>query len=318
MPHLHGSLRLLFLIGISVLLLSLAEACSSSPSAPTGGGGTGTGTGGGTTPPTGQTAVVVGAGDIGMCGADGSTPLPSVAATARLVAGLQGQVILAGDIAYLHGSAANFRDCFNPSWGQFRNRWRPVPGNHEYETPGAAPYFAYFGQDAGPDGTGYYAFMAGDWLVLMLNSNIPAGRGSAQFEFARLQLEAQRTPCTLAVWHHPLFTSGPNGPNVFMRDMWSLLETANAEVVLTGHDHLYERFARQTAAGVADPAKGVREFVAGTGGAELYSFVRTSANSELRIAQHGVVRFTLKPAQFEWEFLTTNGAVVDSGLDTCH
>ncbi|MEO8679668.1 MAG: metallophosphoesterase [Vicinamibacterales bacterium] len=318
MPHPDGSLRLLPLIGISVALLSVAAACSSSPSGPSTGGGTGPGTGGGTTPSTGQTAVVLGAGDIGMCGADGITPLPSVAATARLVAGLQGQVILAGDIAYLHGSAANFRDCFNPSWGPFRSRWRPVPGNHEYESAGAAPYFAYFGEDAGAGATGYYSFMAGDWLVLMLNSNIPAGRGSAQFEFARQQLEAQRTPCTLAVWHHPLFASGPNGANAVMRDIWSLLETADAEVVLTGHDHLYERFARQTAGGVADPAKGVRQFVAGTGGAELYGFVRTSANSEVRIAQFGIVRFTLKPAQFEWEFLTTNGAVADSGLDTCH
>jgi acid phosphatase type 7 len=317
MPHPYGSLRLFFLIGTSIALLSAAEACSSSPSSPSAGGGTllvATST----TPATGQTAVVLGVGDIGMCGSNGTTPLDSVAATARLVAGLQGQLILAGDIAYLHGSAANFRDCFNPSWGQFRNRWRPVPGNHEYETPGAGPYFAYFGEDAGADGTGYYSFMAGDWLVLMLNSNIPAGRGSAQFEFARMQLEAQRTPCTMAVWHHPLFASGPNGANAVMRDMWSLLETANAEVVLAAHDHLYERFARQTAGGVADPAKGVREFVAGTGGAELYNFVRPAANSEVRIAQFGVVRLTLKPAQLDWEFLTNNGAVVDSGLDTCH
>jgi len=318
MPHPYGSRRLPFLIGICLALLSLAEACSSSPTGPSTGGSSGPGTGGGNTTSTGQTAVVLGVGDIGMCGPNGTTPLDTVTATARLVASLQGQVILAGDIAYLHGSAANFRDCFNPAWGQFRNRWRPVPGNHEYETPGAAAYFAYFGDDAGSGGTGYYAFMAGDWLVLMLNSNIPAGRGSAQFEFARQQLEAQRTPCTLAVWHHPLFTSGPNGANTVMRDMWSLLETANAEVVLTGHDHLYERFARQTAAGVADPARGIREFVAGTGGAELYNVARTADNSEVRIAQFGVVRFTLKPAQFEWEFLTNNGAVVDSGLDTCH
>jgi hypothetical protein len=225
---------------------------------------------------------------------------------------------LAGDLAYLHGTAANFRDCFNPSWGQFRNRWHPVPGNHEYESAGAAPYFTYFGEAAGADATGYYAYTAGDWLVLMLNSNIAAGRGSPQFEFTRLQLEAQRTPCTLAVWHHPVFSSGPNGANAVMRDIWSLLETANAEVVLTGHDHLYERFARQTVAGIADPAKGIREFVAGTGGAELYSFVRTSANSEVRISQFGVVRLTLKPAQFDWEFLSTSGAVLDSGLDTCH
>ena len=138
--------------------------------------------------------------------------------------------------------------------------------------------------------------MAGDWLILMLNSNIPAGRGSAQWEFARQQLEAQRTPCTMAVWHHPLFTSGPNGGNAIMRDMWSLLEASRAEVVLNGHDHLYERFARQLSNGTADPANGIRQFTAGTGGAELYDFVRAAPNSESRIMRYGVIRFTLRPA----------------------
>ena len=161
---------------------------------------------------------MLGAGDIGMCGR------PEVAQTARLVAGLEGDVLLAGDIAYLQGTAANFRDCFNPFWGQFRSRWHPVPGNHEYESAGAAPYFAYFEDAAGPAGRGYYSFTAGDWLILMLNSNIAATRGSPQWEFARAELERQRTPCTMAVWHHPLFTSGPNGNNAFMRDMWALLE----------------------------------------------------------------------------------------------
>ena len=135
------------------------------------------------------------------------------------------------------------------SWGQFRSRWHPVPGNHEYESAGAAPYFAYFGEAAGPPGLGYYSFTAGDWLILMLNSNIAATRGSPQWEFVRAELERQRTPCTMAVWHHPLFTSGPNGNNTFMRDMWALLEASRVEVILNGHDHLYERFARQTADG---------------------------------------------------------------------
>jgi acid phosphatase type 7 len=196
--------------------------CSSSPSAPSTGGRT-TGGGGGisTTP---VTVTMLGAGDIGMCGR------PEVAETARLVAGLEGDVLLAGDIAYMQGTAANFRDCFNPFWGQFRSRWHPTPGNHEYESAGAAPYFAYFGEAAGPPGLGYYSFNAGEWLVLMLNSNMAATRGSAQWEFVRGELERQRTPCTMAVWHHPLFTSGPNGPNPAMRDMWALLETARAEV----------------------------------------------------------------------------------------
>lgn len=242
---------------------------------------------------------------------------PAVGETARLVAGLEGDLLLAGDIAYFQGTAANFRDCFNPEWGRFRNRWHATPGNHEYESAGAGPYFDYFGEAAGADRSGYYAFMAGDWLILMLNSNIAAGRGSEQWEFVRQQLDAQRTPCTLAVWHHPLYSSGPNGNATVMRDMWSLLEASRVEVVLNGHDHLYERFARQRADGTADPANGVRQFTAGTGGAELYNFVRAAPNSEARILQYGVIRFTLKPASVEWAFLGIDGSVSDSGLDTC-
>lgn len=254
---------------------------------------------------------MIGVGDVAMCGR------PAVEQTARLVAGLAGDLLLAGDLAYPQGTTANFRDCFNPFWGQFRGRWHAVPGNHEYDSPGALPYFAYFGEAAGEDGSGYYSFTAGDWVILMLNSNVPATQGSPQWEFVRAQLQAQRTPCTMAVWHHPLFSSGPNGNNNFMRDMWSLLEAARVEVVLNGHDHLYERFARQTADGRADPANGIRQFTAGTGGADAYNFVRVAPNSEERIVRFGVIRFTLRPAQVEWEFLGIDGSVADRGLDTC-
>ncbi len=297
-------------LAVIVAAMALGSACSSSPSSPTPGGGT-TGNRGGDPPSTGLTAVMLGVGDIGMCNR------PAVAQTARLVAGLEGGLLLAGDIAYYQGTAENFRDCFNPEWGRFRSRWHAVPGNHDYESAGAGPYFDYFGAAAGSDRSGYHAFMAGDWLILMLNSNIAAGRGSSQWEFVRQQLEAQRTPCTMAVWHHPLFTSGPNGNNAFMRDMWSLLEGARVEIVLNGHDHLYERFARQLANGTADPANGIRQITAGTGGADLSNFVRVAPNSETRILQHGVVRFTLKPALVEWAFMGVDGSVSDPGLDTC-
>jgi hypothetical protein len=285
-----------------LLSLALATACSS-PSGPSGGGG-----GGGRT---GQTVTVIGVGDIGMCGR------PQVGQVARLVSTLEGHLLLAGDIAYFQGTAAQFRDCFNPSWGQFSERWHAVPGNHEYESPGAAPYFEYFGDAAGPAGRGYYALTLGDWLILMLNSNIPATAGSPQWEFARAELARQTTPCTMAVWHHPRFTSGPGGPHFFMHDMWALLQSARAEVILNGHDHLYERFARQMADGSADAANGIRQFTAGTGGADLYNFVRASGNSEERIMHSGVIRFTLRPAQVEWEFIAVDGSVGDRGLDTC-
>ena len=283
-------------------VLGIATACAS-PSGPSAGGGGGAAGG--------QTATIIAAGDIGMCGR------PSVAQVANLVSTLPGELILAGDIAYFQGTAQQFRDCFEPWWGGFRSRWHPVPGNHEYESPGAAPYFAYFGAAAGPAGRGYYSFTAGDWLILMLDSNIPATTGSPQYEFARTQLEAQRTPCTMAVWHHPLFTSGPGEPARGMRDMWGLLETWRSEAIVNGHDHLYERFARQRRDGTEDPANGVRQFTVGTGGADLYNFVRITRNSEERIMRYGVARFTLRPARMDWEFIGLDGTVLDSGLDTC-
>jgi hypothetical protein len=296
-------------VAATIVISVFVIACSSSPSGPSGPGGGG-GSGGGVVP-TGLTVTMLAAGDIGQCGR------AEVAQVAGLVARLTGDLLLAGDVAYFQGTAANFRDCFNPTWGTFRPRWHPVPGNHEYESPGAAPYFDYFADAAGPAGLGYYSFTAGDWVILMLNSNAPATRGSPQWEFARRQLEEQRTPCTMAVWHHPLFSSGPNGSNGQMRDMWALLEANDAEAVVVGHDHLYERFARQTSTGIADPAGGIRQFTVGTGGAELYNFVRATQNSEERIIRHGVARFTLRPAQLDWEFLSVDGTVRDSGLDTC-
>jgi hypothetical protein len=289
-----------------LLLAAIAATACSSPSGPSVGGNNGGGGGG-----VGQTVTMIAAGDIAMCGR------PSVAQVANLVAMLPGELLLVGDIAYFQGTTEQFRDCFNPSWGQFRPRWHPVPGNHEYESPNAAPYFAYFGDAAGPPGLGYYSFMAGDWLILMLNSNIPATAGSPQYEFARTALAAQRTPCTMAVWHHPRFSSGPSGNTPAMRDMWALLESSRAEVVVSGHDHLYERFARQRADGTADPADGIRQFVVGTGGADLYNFVRIAANSEERIMRYGVARFTLRPAQVDWEFVGLDGSTSDQGLDTC-
>ena len=298
-----GKGRMKYLLPV---MLAVATACAS-PSGPTGGGGgTGGGSGG-----VGQTVTMLAAGDIGMCGR------PSVAQVAKLVATLDGDLLLAGDIAYFQGSAEQFRDCFNPFWGQFKSRWHPVPGNHEYESPGAAPYFAFFGNAAGPPGRGYYSFTAGDWLILMLDSNIPVTTGSPQYEFVRAELQGQRTPCTMAVWHHPLFSSGPSGPTARMRDLWALLESFRAEVVVSGHDHLYERFARQRWDGSADPANGIRQFVVGTGGADLYNFVRNSANSEERFMRYGVARFTLRPAQLDWEFVGLDGSVADHGLDTC-
>jgi hypothetical protein len=255
--------------------------------------------------------VVAAVGDIGLCGSEG------VAKTAQIVRGIDGQVLLAGDIGYPQGTMANYLQCFEPEWGEFRRRWRPAPGNHEYETSGAAGYFQYFGLATGTGARSYYGFRAGDWLVLMLDSNIPAGIGSPQYDFVRSELLANTSPCTMAVWHHPLFSSGPNGPNAFMREMWSLLYERDADVIVTGHDHLYERFGKQDPDGRSD-IRGLRQFIVGTGGAQLYDFMRITPNSQVRIKSHGVLRLTLSPNSYEWAFIDTTGAIADSGVDGCH
>jgi len=272
-----------------------------------------------TTPPPAEipigagTAVVVAVGDIGWCGS------PGVAMTARLLQGLAGELLLAGDLAYMNGRLEEFQNCFDPDYGPFRPRWRPTPGNHEYRDPGASGYFTYFGDAAGPARRGYYAFDLAAWRVLMINSAQPASINSAQYVWAQDQLRRNRTRCTLAVWHHPYVSSGPNGPNIFMRDMWSLLYEQNAEVVVSGHDHLYERFAPQNVAYEADRERGIRQFIAGTGGAPIYRAAGRFPNSEAIVEAWGALRLTLHPTWYEWEFVNaTTNAVADRGAAQCH
>ena len=258
-------------------------------------------------------AVLVGAGDIGMCG------VPEVEMTAKLVEGIPGTVVALGDLAYPAGSANDFARCYDPTWGRFKARTRPAPGNHDYQTQGAAPYYAYFGENAGPAGLGYYGYRAGAWQILSLNSNIPASSDSPQAAWVRATLSANPAPCTLAYWHHPLFSSGPNGDNAAMRDIWTILQQAGADVVLVGHDHLYERFAPQDAGGRADPRRGLREFVVGTGGAHLYNPKAIRPNSEVISSTFGVLKLTLKAQSYDWQFVPVPGkSFTDVGTAQCN
>ncbi|HZI80397.1 MAG TPA: metallophosphoesterase [Vicinamibacterales bacterium] len=264
-------------------------------------------------PPFGPPAsshVLVGAGDIAVCGSSGTED------TATLLDSIDGTVFTTGDNAYFTGSRQDFRDCYDPTWGRHKDRTRPTPGNHEYEHPGAAPYFEYFGESAGPDFLGYYSYMVGEWQVLALNSNIASGSGSAQGLWLRTELAAGARRCTVAYWHHALFSSGPNGDAPQMRDIFRILHDAGAEIVIAGHEHSYERFARQTADGVADPVRGIRQFVVGTGGASLSQFPTIRPNSEVRLSAHGVLKLTLAPGTFTWEFITLSGTR-DSGGGSC-
>jgi calcineurin-like phosphoesterase family protein len=263
-------------------------------------------------PPTGGSRVLVGAGDIGMCGS------PGPAATARLIDGIDGAVFTAGDNAYPNGSARDFAACYDPTWGRHRDRTYPTPGNHDYETPGASAYFDYFGEIAGAPGLGFYSFDLGSWHVLALNSNIRVEPGSPQYAFVTRDLALHPTPCTLAIWHHPVFSSGPNGNNRYMADIYRALYDANADIVINGHDHWYERFGPQDADGRPDTARGIRQFVVGTGGAEQTGLARQQPNSEFQLRAFGVLKLTLNPGSYEWSFVQTSGAVVDFATGRCH
>ncbi len=222
-----------------------------------------------------------------------------------------------GDNAYPAGSDADFRDCYDPFWGRHRLRTRPSAGNHDYQSPGAAPYFAYFGDRAGPAGIGYYCYTLGSWHVVVLNSNVAMSAGSAQDTWLRADLAAHQADCTLAYWHHPLFSSGPHGNDARSIDAWRTLLAAGADVVVNGHDHLYERFAPQTPEGAADAA-GLRQFTVGTGGAPLYGFGAPRPNSDVRINDRfGVLKLTLQVRGYFWEFVTAGLITADAGGAAC-
>ena len=262
-------------------------------------------------------AVLVGAGDIAVCGAGGSM------ATGRLLDTQPGTVFVAGDIAYPDGSAEQFHTCYEPAWGRHKDRTRPAPGNHEYGSPAAAPYFAYFGANAGPAGRGYYTYRKGAWQVFSLNSNIESPERRAQVEWLTSELRgAGDSGCTVAYFHHPMFSSGPHGvipPAGVVTDFWRALYSAGADVVISAHEHFYERFAAQNADGVADPAFGIRQFIVGTGGAPLTQPVRRVANSEFVLSSFGVLRLTLDADAYRWEFLSPDGGVIlDAGTGRCH
>jgi acid phosphatase type 7 len=263
-------------------------------------------------------AVLVGAGDIADCGSSGD------AATASLINSIPGTVFTLGDNAYGSGSAKQFRHCYGPTWGRFKARTRPAIGNHEYETKGADGYFDYFGKSAGPRGKGWYSYNAGAWHVVVLNSNcntVRCDRGSEQERWLRADLADHKNRCTLAYWHHARFVSDSvHGNHSDLQHFWEALYDYGAELVLSGHAHVYERFAPQTPWGKADPDHGIRQFVVGTGGSTLYRFRSPRPNSEVRNANtFGVLKLTLHDGGYDWKFIPKAGKnFQDSGHGSCH
>jgi hypothetical protein len=266
-------------------------------------------------------AVVLAAGDIARCEDDGDE------ATANLLAEFDGTILTLGDHAYPNGSAKDFADCYDPTWGRYKARTKPVPGNHEYEgDPEAAPYFDYFGAAAGEPGKGYYSYDLGGWHIVALNSMCDEVGGcdgdSPQIHWLRSDLAANgHGECTLAYFHHPLFNSGKHGEYERRTGpIWEVLYDHDADVVLSAHDHNYQRFAPQDPDGGSDPARGIRQFVVGTGGGDRYEIENAVDNSEAyNDGAYGVVKLTLEPGSYAWEFLAVPGETFsDSGEARCH
>lgn len=264
-------------------------------------------------------AVLVGAGDIAMC-----DQLEPAEATARLLAGIvaaypQALVFTTGDHAYPDGTTAEFADCYEPTWGRVNARTRPTPGNHDYETPGAEPYYEYFrlfAERPEARGRGYYAFDHGAWRVVALNSIVPLRPGDEQTEWLAAELAAQPSACLLAFWHNPLFSSGFHGrwPWDNGRDtelFWRILMRHGVDLIVNGHDHVYERFRPQDADGRATP-DGPRQITVGTGGAGLHRAFGTRRNSVYRNDDvFGVLVLALRPSSYEWAFVGVDGVVYD-------
>jgi acid phosphatase type 7 len=242
-------------------------------------------------------------------------------------------VLLLGDNQYYCGGYQAWLQSYDRSWGRVKGITRPAPGNHEYLTSGgtdcnsanagAAGYFRYFGAAAGDPAKGYYSYDVGSWHFIVLNSECTdvggCGPTSPQGQWLRADLASHPNLCTLAYWHIPLFSSGGRASSRY-KTFWDALYDADADVVLNGHDHTYERFAPQRPDGVADPVRGIREFVVGTGGSNHTSFTTIFANSEVRnSATYGVLRVTLRLAGYDWQFVPEAGKTfTDSGSGQCH
>jgi acid phosphatase type 7 len=270
--------------------------------------------------------ILVGAGDIARCGRQESEQ------TAQLLdqvvaSGSETVVFTAGDNAYESGTLEEYEQCYGPTWGRHKDRTRPVLGNHEYYLDNAAGYFQYYGAIAGDPQEGYYSYDLGAWHIIVLNSSdhcraIACDGSSPQLQWLRADLTEHRAFCTLAMWHAPLFTSGQDeGSARYLRPFWEALYDNGADVIVNGHEHSYERFAPQTPDGIQDAAYGIREFVVGTGGDSLNAFVNPPApSSEIRNdTAYGVLRLTLHPGTYDWEFIpTAGGDFRDAGSSECH
>ena len=256
------------------------------------------------------TAVLVGAGDISSCGNNNDE------ATAKLLDSVPGTVITLGDNVYQSGTYTQYVDCYEPTWGRHKSRTKPVPGNHDYNTAGATGYFQYFGNIPS-----YYAYTRGAWRIYALNSEIDVSATSPQVKWLQNDLAANPKLCVLAYWHKPRWSSGTrHGSGTRFHTLWQVLAEAGAELVISSHEHNYERFTQMNKNG-QPVTKGMRAIVVGTGGMAFHDFSSTYLpTSQVRNATtHGVLKLTLSPTSYSWQFIPVAGKTfTDSGNTACH
>jgi acid phosphatase type 7 len=313
--------------GVSLLaaLALVAAGCGGGSSAPA----TSATQGGATTarplPPPGRVTgpTLVAAGDIACVPGEPRTPVACHQLdTAALIGRLDPDAVAPlGDLQYPAGSLADFQGSFDKTWGRFAERMHPAIGNHEYGTPDAAGYFSYFGERAGAPDEGWYSYGLGSWHVVVLNTNcdvVACGAGSPQSRWLRADLAAHPRRCTLAYGHHPRFSSGLHGSDDALVPLWRMLQRGGVDVLLSGHDHDYERFAPQTADGRLDPARGIVQFVVGTGGASHYPVVLPRRSSRAHASVFGVLQLTLGRGAYAWRFVAEPGVGFrDAGTARC-
>lgn len=270
----------------------------------------------------GDVEVLLAAGDIAECPTNGDE------ATAKVVEGFpDATVATLGDNAYPDGSETDFQQCYEPSWGKFRERTRPATGNHDFHTKDAAGFSDYFGEAGGKFDQYYYSYDLGDWHIVVLNSDCWRVDGCElqDPQILWLRSELQSAPlCTLAYMHRPPFSSGRYGEpkdTERVRPIWQALYEEGVDVLVTGHEHSYERFTPMNADGEPDDAGGVRLFVVGTGGGNLRPFrYEPLPTTEIRNdTTWGVLKLTLRADRYDWEFLPVEGGTFrDSGSWMCH
>jgi len=259
-------------------------------------------------PPASNTFVIAGAGDIAGSGSGDDR-------TALLLDAIEPDVVFTtGDNAYPDGTLSDYQTYYQPTWGRYKSRTWPSPGNHDHHMDDASGYFSYFGPRAPAS---YYSYDLGAWHLISLDSEISMAAGSPQLTWLRADLTASNAACTLAYWHKPRYTAGKYGDFTFTTAVWQLLYAEGAELVLNGHDHNYQRYRPMDPDGRADTARGIREIVVGTGGAGSYDLRSDSRREAAQSSVFGVLEVTLHPGGYDWRFVPVSGSYADSGSGRC-